>query len=563
MIAAAVARNNIFAQLCMVLVFALASFCPFASAQSTESIGSSVVAARLEYSVLVPTAATDVIFSTYAFANFSAQSATFNSSDSYSLSTDPFGNSVLSFHYKPTPGEANKITINALVNVSYDPLRYDFEPVTKSGVDYLSQSKLVIVDSQAGSLAASITSNASSTQEAVAALSSWVYENIIYDSKYKDAALDSSATLAAGRGTCDEKAHLLEALLRCKKIPARHVVGFAFSGEAWEPHAWVEAAINGTWVPVDPTFNELFFLDASHLRLAVGRDQEDTKYSLKATGTSNLSGTTINAATAFSFASQSNYSQFFSLSASFPEGVGGASQSGLVNATVRNLLSRTIAVPVFLSLHQDFSTPSQKERLLVISPSSQAALSWDVVYPFKVLGGYSYNYSASISAYGVERTGYLLASQNGPERPQPSVAVENFAARKLSDGIQVYFWLRNTGGAQLSNAAITLSVSDSNFSKTVGYLEVGNTTRVEFLVPYSLAANPDWLYANLSVNIDDSVAFREISIGLAESAAATPASWQLENELTSALSSPQFIAAALAVLMLAVIIAFSKRKHRR
>ncbi len=79
---------------------------PFAFAQSSEAIGASVVFAHLEYSVLVPPAATDVIFSTYAFANSSVQSAVFNSSDAYSLSTDAYGNSVLSFHYRPTPGEA-------------------------------------------------------------------------------------------------------------------------------------------------------------------------------------------------------------------------------------------------------------------------------------------------------------------------------------------------------------------------------------------------------------------------------------------------------------------------
>lgn len=543
-------------------VVAFAFVIPFAFAQPSEAIGASVVAAHLEYSVIVPAAATEVVFSTYAFENFTAQSATFNASDAYSLSRDAYGNDVLSFHYKPSSGQANKILIDALVNVSYDPSRYDFEPAAVSGIDYLLQSKLVVVDSQSKSLAKSISSNATNSEEALSALLSWVYENIVYDSKYKDSALDSSATLAVGRGTCDEKAHLLEALLRSTGIPARHVVGFAYSGQAWEPHAWTEAAINGKWVPADPTFNELFFIDATHLKLAVGRDQEDTKYSLNATGTSDLSGTTVGAATNFSFISQSYYSQFFSLSAYFPAEVYGATQTAKVNATVRNLLLRTIAVPVSLSLHPDFSTPSPKEPTVVLLPGSSKSVSWDVVYPFKVAGGYSYNYSSTVSAYGVENTGYLLASQSDPSRPQPLVAVEGFAAKKLSDGIQIYFWLRNTGNVPVSDAVVLLSASGSNFSKSISYLGVGGTARVEFLVPYSFASSPDRLDTNLSVNLGDSVASREITISVSDASAAPSASSQLEKEVVAALSSPQFAVAALVVLLLAVFLAFSMRKRR-
>jgi len=559
-----IAAREAFPLLAVFFAAAFSAFVPFVSAQSAESIGSSVVAARLEYSIVVPAAVTGAVFSTYVFGNFSAQSAAFNSSGAYALSTDDYGNSVLSFPYKPVPNEANKIVIDALVNVSYDPSHSNFETVAASGADYLSQSKLVVVDSQAEGLASSITQNASGAEEALVALSSWVYENIVYDSKYKDTALDSTATLAAGRGTCDEKAHLLEALLRAKKIPARHVVGFAYSGEAWEPHAWAEAAVNGVWVPADPTFNELFFIDASHLRLAVGRDQEDTKYSLKATGTSNLSGTTVGAATSFSFVSQSDYTQFFSLSASFPSGAYGASQTAEINATARNLLSRTIAVPVSLSLHSDFSTPSQKEQVLLLPAGSQATASWVAVYPSKVSGGYSYNYSSTVSAYGVERTGHLIVSQSDPGQARSVVAIENFAARTLSDGIQLYFWLRNTGSKPVSDAKVSLSVSDSSFSKAVSYLAVGDTVRIEFLVPYALAASPDALEANLSVDLGDSTASREITVNLSGGQAVKPAYGQLGADVSNILSSPQFALSAVAVILAALVLALvAKRKRRR
>jgi hypothetical protein len=543
-------------------VFCLAATIPFSFAQSAVAVGSSSVRAHLEYSITVPDAATEVVFSAYAFPNTSAQAAEFNCSAAYSLSRDAYGNDVLSFRYTPVSGQAKTISVDSLVFVSYDPSNYSFEKAT-AGADYLQESKLVKVDAQSRSLARSIAQAARSREETLAALSLWVYGNIVYDANYTDSALDSATTLQVGRGTCDEKAHLLESFLRSLGIPARHVVGFAYSGKDWEPHAWVEAEVNGEWVPADPTFNEIFFLDASHLRFAVGRDQDDTKLSLKATGTSDLSSSVVVPKKNLSFASALPYSRFIELSASFPQGVRNASEVSSVNATVKNLLFRTVAVPVSLSLHSDFSTPSEREPILVIPAGSQAAVSWAVVYPFKVPGGYGYNYSCSVSAYGLEQRGYLLAAQAGAQsQSSPSVAVENLAAKKLADAVQLLFWLRNTGTAPISGAVLTLSASDSTFSRSVSYLGVGNSTRVEFLLPYLLAQNKSELEANLTVKLGSSEYRNALQIDLSEGPATAPAlGSNLAAELYQVLLSPQFIAGALVAL--ASALAFSVRRRRR
>lgn len=80
----------------------------------------------------------------------------------------------------------------------------------------------------------------------------------------------ASAVLERGIGDCTEHAWLLTALLRAAKIPARTVFGVAYTGDdtrAFGYHAWVEAAVGGRWVTVDPMWDEQP-VDATHVKLA-------------------------------------------------------------------------------------------------------------------------------------------------------------------------------------------------------------------------------------------------------------------------------------------------------
>lgn len=83
------------------------------------------------------------------------------------------------------------------------------------------------------------------------------------------------------QGVCQDFAHLMLAVCRCKGIPARYVSGYVCSPE--EPnamraegatHAWVECLMpSGEWRGFDPT-NELL-ANEHYVRLHVGRDYAD------------------------------------------------------------------------------------------------------------------------------------------------------------------------------------------------------------------------------------------------------------------------------------------------
>jgi transglutaminase-like putative cysteine protease len=80
-------------------------------------------------------------------------------------------------------------------------------------------------------------------------------------------------------GVCQDFSHIMIALLRRLRIPARYVSGYLFHSKGdhspeGATHAWVEAMLPGFgWVGVDPTNN--LFAAERHIRTAVGRDYAD------------------------------------------------------------------------------------------------------------------------------------------------------------------------------------------------------------------------------------------------------------------------------------------------
>ncbi|SRR6266496_1242771 len=83
------------------------------------------------------------------------------------------------------------------------------------------------------------------------------------------------------QGVCQDFAHIMIALLRELKVPARYVSGYLFHepesldrSSDGASHAWVEVLVPSLgWVAFDPTNN--LFADDRHIRVAIGRDYAD------------------------------------------------------------------------------------------------------------------------------------------------------------------------------------------------------------------------------------------------------------------------------------------------
>jgi transglutaminase-like putative cysteine protease len=84
----------------------------------------------------------------------------------------------------------------------------------------------------------------------------------------------------AGRGVCQDYAHISLAVLRAMGVPARYVPGYFYpkaegtvgAKVIGESHAWVEAW-TGDWAPYDPT--NRVSVGERHVIVARGRDYSD------------------------------------------------------------------------------------------------------------------------------------------------------------------------------------------------------------------------------------------------------------------------------------------------
>jgi transglutaminase-like putative cysteine protease len=110
----------------------------------------------------------------------------------------------------------------------------------------------------------------------------WTHEALRYERGATHVHTSSAQARAAGKGVCQDFAHVTLALLRAIGLPARYVSGYlhpapdAEVGEATagESHAWVEFWA-GDWVAVDPT--SLAEVGSRHVLLARGRDYADVR----------------------------------------------------------------------------------------------------------------------------------------------------------------------------------------------------------------------------------------------------------------------------------------------
>ncbi|MBT2224967.1 transglutaminase family protein [Nonomuraea sp. NEAU-A123] len=110
----------------------------------------------------------------------------------------------------------------------------------------------------------------------------WIHKTLRYERGATHVRTSSAEARAAGKGVCQDFAHVTLALLRAVGLPARYVSGYlhpvadAEVGEvtAGESHAWVEFWA-GDWVAVDPT--SLADVGSRHVLLARGRDYADVR----------------------------------------------------------------------------------------------------------------------------------------------------------------------------------------------------------------------------------------------------------------------------------------------
>ncbi len=115
------------------------------------------------------------------------------------------------------------------------------------------------------------------TLETLHALSARVVERVAYGTGATGVGTTAEDALAAGRGVCQDHAHIFIGTARALGIPARYVSGYLMMNDRIEQdatHAWAEAHVEDLgWVGFDVSNG--ISPDQRYVRLATGRDYRD------------------------------------------------------------------------------------------------------------------------------------------------------------------------------------------------------------------------------------------------------------------------------------------------
>ena len=196
----------------------------------------------------------------------------------FSVTTDVYGNKELKFFWKNFEPHAYTVRMKVKNFVKFNgpkKLKFPYNP-PKETFEYLSETKHVIITDDIREKAVTITQGVDNSFEAIERISTWVHSNLDYDLLYSGKILSSNKVYKIRKGTCDEFTNLFIAMCRAVGIPARYVAGLTYSKDGWGYHAWAEVYLD-KWVPVDPTWNEIGWIDATHIEFGKFPDGENVK----------------------------------------------------------------------------------------------------------------------------------------------------------------------------------------------------------------------------------------------------------------------------------------------
>lgn len=161
-------------------------------------------------------------------------------------------------------------------------------------LEFTKPSKLVDINEDIRAVASSLARGEDDLYVVVFKIGDWINTNIEYNlsTLTAEASLPSSWVLRERQGVCDELSNLFVSMLRSLGIPARTVTGISYTDSElfdynWGAHGWTEVYFPGYgWVPFDPTYNQLGYVDATHIKLGdkKGDERFNTEFEWKGKG---------------------------------------------------------------------------------------------------------------------------------------------------------------------------------------------------------------------------------------------------------------------------------------
>jgi hypothetical protein len=273
--------------------------------------------------------------------------------------------------------------------------RYDLVEVTKKipfpltgiPVEYLKYTKRTFsIDSdneEIITLASGLVEGEDDLYNVVFKIALWVRDNINYtlDSLTASVSQKASWVLENREGVCDELTSLFVAMLRSLGIPAKYISGVAYTNwnniNDFSPHGWAEVYFpRFGWIPFDVTYNELGFIDATHLKLRESLDtlESSTSYEWRSKNI-NVQTRELDIRTRVK-EGIGKIKPLVEIKANVWEKETNFGSYNVIDAQITNRNDFYVITDLYLSKPPEISLIGKNKKTVLLKPSSEKKLYW-------------------------------------------------------------------------------------------------------------------------------------------------------------------------------------------
>jgi transglutaminase-like putative cysteine protease len=379
---------------------------------------------------------------------------------SYDIDEDDTGNKFLKLNWPNL--NMNKLDYGVSWDVDVSNLRYvvsskgTFEtPSSNHLVPYLTPTNLSYWNAFMKTKAESIVEGSDSTLEAVRRLTDWVSNTLNYDISCQQDSLSAEWVFQQRRGVCDEYTALFIALARSVGIPSRYVKGLVYSGSTWDFHAWAEVYI-GSWIPVDPTYNEVGFVDSSHIKLAVTTEHDGASNSLSWRGYDSR----VNFGDSDYLVEIQSFEEMQVLSLGIDEEYkAGPSEILDIEVSVDNLANSYVVASCSLNMPMDMAMLSNQEQSVLLDPHGSANITWRVSTPSDLESGFLHIMPLEVVCFpGSNKSSEIRIDPRNVSTLRASATITDLTVLNKSSAVTR---LKNDGSKTLDEVNVSFCFEDS------------------------------------------------------------------------------------------------------
>ncbi|PIN80218.1 hypothetical protein COV13_03945 [Candidatus Woesearchaeota archaeon CG10_big_fil_rev_8_21_14_0_10_32_9] len=285
-----------------------------------------------------------------------------------------------------------------------DKIAFPIDGLGPSLIQYTEPSELIDITPEIRKIANDVAAGEDDLYVVAFKLADWVNTNIEYNlsTTTAEADLPASWVLREKQGVCDELSNLYIAMARSLGIPARFVSGIAYTeselfSENWGAHGWAEVYFPGHgWVPFDVTYNQLGFLDATHIKIDDGSEGE--KYSVKYTWKSNNIKVqpgefSITSAVANQGSAKS---PDVGISVDFFKDEVNLGSYNVITAEVENLRDYYVARTLFISRTSNLEIVDEEIKDVLLKPHEKKTVSWILKVSDSISSNFIYTFPVNV-----------------------------------------------------------------------------------------------------------------------------------------------------------------------